>query len=436
MEAVWLFAGLAGVTLPGWLTSPIGLFLWGVLVLVIFSGIAFYGIKLTGKLLQWLFWIPAFILVIVYILFIIATPGTMETGVQSLFGANAAEYTQAAIDQGMADTAAGNTYWGAVGTAMLAAYWAYIGYAAASFVAGEVKEAHKSLPKAMFTSGLVIIGIYMTISTLMARAAMMAGKVGDFSLMSAIGYLNFGGGSFADAGLNSIGGWMPVIGAISAAGRGFGAGFMWILILFAALWVANDIPPFILTSSRMIFAMAFDRVLPDKLAKVNEKWHSPVNAIIFVSLVAIFGCAAEADLFGKSGIYLGEFIHSIINPGGAIAATDIWDAIFFLVVCIAAFYFPIKKPDIFERSPFRASKTVTQIIAALAIIGNLIALWVFATNEHAWNLLKIDSLRAAMPFLFTIFLIALGLGIYLYYSNKAKSTGVELTTIFTEIPPD
>ncbi|GAH08654.1 unnamed protein product, partial [marine sediment metagenome] len=135
----------------------------------------------------------------------------------SLFGANAAEYTQAAIDQGMADTAAGNTYWGAVGTAMLAAYWAYIGYAAASFVAGEVKEAHKSLPKAMFTSGLVIIGIYMTISTLMARAAMMAGKVGDFSLMSAIGYLNFGGGSFADAGLNSIGGWMPVIGAISAA---------------------------------------------------------------------------------------------------------------------------------------------------------------------------------------------------------------------------
>ncbi|GAH20894.1 unnamed protein product, partial [marine sediment metagenome] len=101
-------------------------------------------------------------------------------------------------------------------------------------------------------------------------------------------------------------------------------------------------------------------------------------------------------------------------------------------------YDEMKRPltDIFERSPFRASKTVTQIIAALAIIGNLIALWVFATNEHAWNLLKIDSLRAAMPFLFTIFLIALGLGIYLYYSNKAKSTGVELTTIFTEIPPD
>jgi len=436
MEAVMIFGELAGIPITGWLFTPLGLFLSGVLILVIFSGIAFYGIKLTGRLLQWLFWIPAFILVIVYILFIVATPETMEAGVQSLFGTNASAYTQAAIDQGMADTAAGNTYWKAVASAMLAAYWAYIGYAAASFVAGEVKEAHKSLPKAMFTSGLVIIGIYMTISTLMARAAMMAGKVGDFSIMSAIAFLKHGGGSFADAGLKEIGAWMPTIAAMSAAGRGFGPSFMFLLVFFAALWVANDIPPFILTSSRMIFAMAFDRVLPDKLAKVNEKWHSPVNAIIFVSLVAIFGCAAEADLFGKSGIYLGEFIRSIINPGGAIAATDLWDAIFFMIVCVAAFMFPIRKPEIFERSPFRASKTTTQIIAALAIIGNLFALWIFATDPHGWNLFGIKNLASAMPFLFSIFLTLLGLGIYLYYSNKAKRTGVELTTIFTEIPPD
>ena len=436
MEAVWLFGGLAGISLPGWLTSPVGLFLSGVVILIIFSGIAFYGIKMTGKLLQWLFWIPAAVLVIVYILFIVANPQTMEAGVQNLFGSSAAEYTQAAIDQGMADVAAGNTYWKAVGSAMLAAYWAYIGYAAASFIAGEVKEAHKALPRAMFTSGLVIIGIYMTISTLMARAAMMAGKVGDFSLMSAIGFLNFGGGDFAAAGLEKIGGWMPVVAAISASGFGLPRAFMFLLVLFAALWVANDIPPFILTSSRMIFAMAFDRVLPDKLAKVNEKWHSPVNAIIFVSLVSLFGCAAEADFFGEKGLYLGKFIHSIINPGGAIAATDLWDTIFFLVVCIAAFMFPIRKPDIFERSPFRASKTVTQIIAGLAIIGNLIAFWIFATDPHGWNLFGIKNLASAMPFLFSIFLILLGLGIYLYYSNKAKATGVDLTTIFTEIPPD
>jgi amino acid transporter len=436
MEAVWLFGGLAGLSLPGWITSPVGLFFWGVLVIIIFSGLAFYGIKMTGRLLQWLFWIPAVILVIVYILFIIATPETMEAGVKSLFGVNASAYTQAAIDQGMADTAAKNTYWAAVGSAILAAYWAYIGYAAASFVAGEVKEAHKSLPRAMFTSGLVIIGIYMTISSLMARAAMMAGKVGDFSLMSAIGFLNFGGGSFEDAGLSGIGGWMPVIAAISAAGRGFGPSFMLLLVLFAALWVANDIPPFILTSSRMIFAMAFDRLLPEGLAKVNEKWHSPVNAIIFVSLAALFGCAAEADLFGKGGIYLGEFIHAIINPGGAIAATDLWDILFFLVVVIAAFYFPIRKADIFERSPFRASKLTTQIIAALAIIGNLIAFYVVAFDPHGWNLRGIKNWATAAPFAFSVFLILLGLGIYYYYSNKAKRTGIELTTIFTEIPPD
>lgn len=436
LEAVWLFGGLAGISLPAWLTSPYGLFFSGVLILIIFSSLAFFGIKMTGKLLQWLFWVPAVILLIVYILFIVATPTAMEAGVKNLFGASASAYTQAAIDQGMADIAAKNTYWSAVGSAILAAYWAYIGYAAASFVAGEVKEAHKSLPRAMFTSGLVIIGIYMTISSLMARAAMMAGKIGDFSLMSAIGFLNFGGGSFADAGLSGIGGWMPIVAGISASGLGLPRAFMFLLVIFAAFWVANDIPPFILTTSRMIFAMAFDRLLPEGLAKVNEKWHSPVNAIIFVSLVSLFGCAAEADLFGKSGIYLGEFIHRIINPGGAIAATDLWDIIFFLIVVIAAFYFPIKKPDIFERSPFRASKLTTQIIAAIAIIGNLIAFYVVAADPHGWNLFGITDWASAMPFLFSVFLILVGLGIYLYYSNIAKRTGVDLTTIFTEIPPD
>ena len=34
---------------------------------------------------------------------------------------------------------------------MIGAYFAYIGYAASTFVAGEVKEANKSLPKVLLT---------------------------------------------------------------------------------------------------------------------------------------------------------------------------------------------------------------------------------------------------------------------------------------------
>ncbi|MCL6451207.1 MAG: APC family permease [Acetobacteraceae bacterium] len=436
LEAVWLFGGLAGISLPGWLTSPYGLFLSGLVVVAIFSTIACFGVRLTGYLLQVMFWIPAVILVCIYFIFIAANPGAMEQGFMALFNHAPVEYTQAAIAQGMADIAAKNSYWGAVASAILAAYWAYIGYAAATFVAGEVKEAHRTLPRAMFTSGVVIILIYMTISFLMARAARMIGQVGDFSVLSAIGFMNFGGGSFADANLPKVGGWMPVIAAMQAAGMGMNW-VMPLLVVFAALWVANDIPPFILTTSRMIFAMAFDRLLPRRLADVNQKWHSPVNAIIFVSCISVlFGCTAESDLFSSGGIKALAFLNPIIGSAGAIAATDLWDIFFFTVVAVAALMFPFRKPEIFERSPFRVSKTWTTVLAALAVAGNIWMFLVVAFHKHGWNLLGLNSWKAAIPLLFSIGLGLAGYIIYAYYSNVAKRTGVELTTIFTELPPD
>ena len=432
MEAVFIFGNLAGIATPQWLT-PWVKFSAGAGIMLLFSGFACFGIKQTGRLLHSIFWLPAGMMVVIYFLFLRANPTTMAAGVQNLFGHSAIEYTNAAIAQGMNKVAATNTYWRAVGSALLAAYWAYIGYAAATFVAGEVKEAHRTLPKAMFISGAVIITLYMSITVLMTRAGSMIGKVGDLSFLPAVAYLNFGAGSFAKAGLPQVGGWMPVMAAIQASGMGIGAWFMLILVIFAALWVANDIPPFILTSSRMIFAMAFDRVLPRRLSNVNERWHSPINAIIFVSLVSLFGAAAEANIFVK---WPRSIAYAIVNPAGAIGATDMWDAIFFTLCAVAAIFFPIRKAGIFEKSPFRASKRFVITIATLATAGNAWLLWIIATDPHGWNLLHITGLTSAMPLIFSLFLVAVGIGIYSFYTHRAKTTGVELTTIFTEIPPD
>src|SRR5207249_4213500 len=62
-----------------------------------------------------------------------------------------------------------------------------------------------------------------------------------------------------------------------------------LLVVFGVFWVANDIPPFILTASRILFAMSFDRVLPAPLANVNDRFHSPINAVIIVGIVALGG---------------------------------------------------------------------------------------------------------------------------------------------------
>ena len=75
-------------------------------------------------------------------------------------------------------------------------------------------------------------------------------------------------------------------------------------------------------------------------------------------------------------------------------------------------------------------------LGILATAGNGILLAVMALGKDGWNLLGLKSLSDAGTFLFSMFLIAAGLLVFEYFSRRSKRTGVELTTIFTEIPPD
>jgi amino acid transporter len=432
-EATLIFGGLAGLDTSR-LATPWFMTVFGIVVIAIFSGLAARGTRMTGQLLHIIFWIPVAILVLAYILFLTASPSTMEAGVVAIAeGHTAEEYTKAALAQGLVSTG----YWNSVFTAMFFAYWAYIGYAAASFVAGEVKEAHRSMPKALFLSGVLIMLLYMTISTLLARAGGMIGRVEGFSFLDAVAFMGPGAGSFSEANLPGIGTWMPVFAGIQAFGAwGESAGRLvgWLLLLFGMLWVANDIPPFILTCSRMIFAMAFDRVLPETLADVNERWHSPVNAIIVTSVAALIGVVAEAELFGKSGIWLGSGVYSILSAGGAVVATDLWDILFFTGVAIACALFPTKMPEVFERSAYRQSATTVQVLGWVAAVVNALLGLLLIFHDNAYGLGPGNW--GSRPFWFTVVLIVASALLYLWGRQRATSRGADLTTIFAEIPPE
>lgn len=65
-------------------------------------------------------------------------------------------------------------------------------------------------------------------------------------------------------------GWLPTACILAAEGMGLG----WLkfgLVLFGMLWPINDIPPALLASTRILFAMSFDRVFPDWLAAVSKR---------------------------------------------------------------------------------------------------------------------------------------------------------------------
>ncbi len=434
-EAILIYGWLA--RLPGGFLTAVSssevLFLGGVVIVLLFGVVAAFGTRMTGSLLQVIFWVPAVLTIVIYGLMLSATPQSMEAGFRMLSGVSPAQLTQKALDLGMAKSYSGN-YWGAVGVAGIGAYWAYIGFAASTFVAGEIKEVSRNLPKTLFFANIFIVLLYTSFSLLAYRAASSVGRIGDYSFFSGYAYLSYSpqGNLLGKAGIDAARAWTPNLAGFAAYGMGLG-GLVLLIPVFAVLWVANDIPPFILTSSRIIFAMAFDRVLPEKLAEVNERWHSPTNAVIVTVAVAVIGTLAESNILVK---YLGgqNILARFINADGGVVATDIWDTIFFLLASIAGLLFVFRRKDIYEKSPYKpklGKLPLIVLVGAAATLGNI---WLMLTAEVG----PYGGLAgfASDYWVFTYFLAIVGLVIFFYYRSKGSRAGVDYSTIYAEIPPE
>ncbi|KPV63267.1 MAG: putative fructoselysine transporter [Candidatus Bathyarchaeota archaeon BA1] len=434
VEALYLFGMVAGIAVP--LTSFL-IFGTGLLVILIFSAVAVFGTKPLVAFMHIIFWIPVVVTILMIAVLLGVTPEAMEAGIRAITGHGAIEYTRAALAQGMREVAAPYGMMEAIGVGSIGAYWAYIGYTATTYVAGEVKEAYKSLPKILFTAGLLIIFLYLLVPTLGARACMMAGREAEYSFLSSWGFLSYGKGSLAAAGLPGIKGWIPIAGALASEGMGLWW-MKYLLVFFGVLWPANDIPPFIFVCSRIIFAMSFDRVLPETLAAVSARFYSPINAIVFVGLFSILGVLAESDIFAPPPWGIGvPWLFTWVNSGSGICATDLWDVICFFFASIAAILFVFRRRDIYEKSPFKipiAGVPLITIMGVLALFGNLWLMHVIIFSPYS-------AMNPAYPegvisIAVTVGFIILGLIIYWAYRARGRAIGVDYSTVYAEIPPE
>ncbi len=95
--------------------------------------------------------------------------------------------------------------------------------------------------------------------------------------------------------------------------------------------IANTFMPI-----RSFFAWSFDRLMPESLANVNERTHSPVNAII-VTNVIIAALVVWSVIGNQFQLVLG-----LIVLAGALAV---------IIVGLAAIALPIRRPDLYRASP-------------------------------------------------------------------------------------
>ena len=93
---------------------------------------------------------------------------------------------------------------------------------------------------------------------------------------------------------------------------------------------------------RTVFAWAFDRLLPEKFADVNERTHSPVPAILLVM-----------------GIVTAMLAWSILSTdfGTWLALGVLAGVVCVVIVAVAAFAFPSRRPDLYQASPANVSSS-------------------------------------------------------------------------------
>jgi len=424
--------------------TDVTLFAGGLVLVLVFTVIGIFGVRLTGLLLQAMFWVPSILTFYVFGLLSQANSTTVAQGMTNVLGHTPVDYVNGALSQGLdaAGSSAGG-YWGAVFTAMVGAYFAYIGYAASTFVAGEIKEANKSLPRTLVIASVLIIALYVSISIIAADSikGLASQTVGgnSYSLLSAWSFLSYGsGGDLVKAGLPNVKLWTTTVAGLTGSGINLGS-VNFLLVVFGVFWIANDIPPFILTASRVLFAMSFDRVLPAPLANINDRFHSPVNAVIVTGIVGILGCFSESGVVdaGTGSWNLGGnvLLGQILSSSGGVAITDFYDSLFFTLFTLSLVILPLRasRRQIFETAPYKpGGKWGMVVLGILGFVANLTVDYIFVFAKYGDFELSQAS-PDTYAIVFTIIVAAIG--VVVFYSHRMRR-GINYSTIFAQIPPE
>jgi len=187
------------------------------------------------------------------------------------------------------------------------------------------------------------------------------------------------------------------------------------VVLFGA-WFLGWSGTLFLSSTRMIFAAAFDRVLPESAARVSEGRGVPVVALLYIMIPAVLVSIAYS--------YSADVRALTLDATLVIAVT-------FLGSTVAATILPWYKPEIFDNSPVAHLKVA---ISGAGLITSIILVWtIYLWLTDPLYGIGVGNTNSIM------FLGALyGLAAVLYIAARLyrRSQGVDLDAIHGEIPAE
>ncbi len=189
-----------------------------------------------------------------------------------------------------------------------------------------------------------------------------------------------------------------------------------VVIGLLSLWFFGGVGPLFLSSTRVIFAAAFDRILPEWAAKVTDRRHVPIGALLLMVIPAIPIAAAYA--------YSQRFY------------TYTFDAVLVLVVTYmattaAAIVLPWRRPEIYKASPIARYKIFG---VPLITVSGLIFFGFLGFATFEWLTKDIYGVNNRGSFLYMGVLYLVAIGIYATARVVRRRQGIDLKAVHREIP--
>jgi basic amino acid/polyamine antiporter, APA family len=194
------------------------------------------------------------------------------------------------------------------------------------------------------------------------------------------------------------------------------AAFQVALILVMSLWFFGWVGTLFLSSTRVIFAAAFDRVLPDRAAEVSEKRKVPFYSLILMLLPAV----------GLSALYAynTKFVTYTLDATLVIAVTYLFSAIAVVVL-------PWRKPDLWRASP--ASRIKVFGVPVVPVAG-VITIGLLGYNLYEWLSNSAYGVNNNSSLVFMGAMYVLAIVIYVVARIVRRRQGIDLGLVNKEIP--
>ena len=204
-----------------------------------------------------------------------------------------------------------------------------------------------------------------------------------------------------------------------------------IVVALMSLWWFGWSGTVFLSSTRVIFAAAFDRLLPEKVAEIEPRTRTPLYALLMMVVPSIIVS------------YL--FAYNYFNFRSITLDSTLVIAVTYLGTAVAAILLPYRKPELYKASPIARYNIfgIPLITVAGVIFGGfltfLLVEWLFDPWLNSQGVppgLYGISLANTPSVIYIIIMYGLAAGIYYGFRTYRKNKGIDIDKVHQEIPSE